>query len=290
MAAIGLVLLMLVGVMPITVKAAAPAVSGSVWVGGEELKNIGDFVKSSDGNGGQATLYATSIGPALVLDNYVYEGDGYEYDTGCYAGIYYAANNPLYIILGTDINGIASENSITITAENATESYGIFINTNYTNNLFIDGSMNNAADALTVIGGVATTLLARKEAPTPKSYVDRSISAVWAVFGVSSLYAFVAAVVYSTSMFFLIVLLMGMGTVITGAICRHRNLTICGGVAMLLSLIFPIKHIVIKNLETEALHSTTDWLIYSDIIIFAVIFLVMMVIPGHIMHKRSSNN
>ncbi|MBR4058755.1 MAG: hypothetical protein IKK03_02835 [Lachnospiraceae bacterium] len=156
MAAIGLVLLMLVGVMPITVKAAAPAVSGSVWVGGEELKNIGDFVKSSDGNGGQATLYATSIGPALVLDNYVYEGDGYEYDTGCYAGIYYAANNPLYIILGTDINGIASENSITITAENATESYGIFINTNYTNNLFIDGSMNNAADALTVIGGVAT--------------------------------------------------------------------------------------------------------------------------------------
>lgn len=141
-----------------------------------------------------------------------------------------------------------------------------------------------------VIGGVATILLARKEAPTPKSYVDRSISAVWAVFGVSSLYAFVAAVVYSTSMFFLIVLLMGMGTVITGAICRHRNLTICGGVAMLLSLIFPIKHIVIKNLETEALHSTTDWLIYSDIIIFAVIFLVMMVIPGHIMHKRSSNN
>lgn len=141
-----------------------------------------------------------------------------------------------------------------------------------------------------VIGGVATILLARKEAPTPKSYVDRSISAVWAVFGVSSLYAFVAAVVYGTSMFFLIVLLMGMGTVITGAICRHRNLTICGSVAMLLSLIFPIKHIVIKNLETEALHSTTDWLIYSDIIIFAVIFLVMMVIPGHIMHKKSSNN
>ena len=137
-----------------------------------------------------------------------------------------------------------------------------------------------------VIGGLATLLLARKEAPAPKSYVDRSISAVWAVFGVSSLFAFVAAVVYGVSMFYLIVLLMGMGTVITGAICRHRNLIICGSIAMLLSLVFPIKQIVTKNMDTTAFGEAAEWIIYSDIIIFALIFLVMMVVPGHIMCHR----
>ena len=141
-----------------------------------------------------------------------------------------------------------------------------------------------------VIGGVATIILARNETPTPKSYVDRSISAVWALFGTSSLYAFVAAVVYSTSMFYLIVLLMGMGTVITGAICQHRKLTLCGAIAMLLSLIFPIKHIAIRDIGAEAFQSNSEWLIYSDIIIFAVIFLVMMVIPGHIMNCKSKKS
>lgn len=157
MAAIGLVLIMLVGMMPAPVKAAAPALSGSVWVGGKELTNIGDFAESSNGNDGRATLYCTSTGfPVLVLDNYVYEGNGHQYDTGCYAGIYYAGKNPLYIILGTDTDRQVSENLITITAENATESYGLFVDTNYTNNLFIGGSRNNAADTLTVIGGPAT--------------------------------------------------------------------------------------------------------------------------------------
>ena len=133
-----------------------------------------------------------------------------------------------------------------------------------------------------VIGGCATLLLARREASLPKSYVDRSVSAVWTVFGISSLFALVAAMVYGASMFYLIVLLMGMGTVITGAICRNRNLTLCGCIAMLLALIFPIKHIAVKNMGSGA----AEWIIYSDIIIFTVIFLVMMVIPGHILNRR----
>jgi hypothetical protein len=56
---------------------------------------------------------------------------------------------------------------------------------------------------------------------------------------------------------------------------------------MLLSLIFPIKHIAIRDIGAERFQSISDWLIYSDIIIFAVIFLVMMVIPGHIMNCKS---
>ena len=155
--AVGLVLLLLVGVMPATVTSAAPALAGSVWVGGVELDFIGDYVESSNGNGGRATLYCDASGaPVLVLDNYVYEGKGYEYATGCYAGIYFNSKDWLYIILGTSTSGKASNNSITITAENATESYGVYVDTSYTNNFYIGGSNNNAADTLTVNGGPAT--------------------------------------------------------------------------------------------------------------------------------------
>ena len=105
-AAIGLVVLLLVGVMPATVTNAAPTISGSVWVGGVELDSIGESVASSNSNGGSATLYWEKYyeAPVLVLDNYVYEGSGYEYETGCYAGIYYSGNSTMYIILGSDIN------------------------------------------------------------------------------------------------------------------------------------------------------------------------------------------
>ena len=117
------------------------------------FKYAGDSVEGT--GGGTATLYISSSGtPVLVLDNYVYEGSGYKYADGCYAGIYYADSKPMRIILGTSTSGKASENAITITAANATESYGIYVDTGYTNNLLAE---NDAADTLTVTGGPATT-------------------------------------------------------------------------------------------------------------------------------------
>ena len=136
--------------------AAVDPLANPVYVGGTALQCAGDSVECT--GGGTATLYIGSNGdPVLVLDNYVYEGSGYKYADGCYAGIYYAANKPIRIILGTSTSGKASENAITITAANATESYGIYVDTGYTNNLFIGGSKNDAADTLTVTGGPATT-------------------------------------------------------------------------------------------------------------------------------------
>lgn len=136
--------------------AASDPLANPVYVGGTALRYAGDSVAGN--GGGTATLYISSSDtPVLVLDNYVYEGSGYKYADGCYAGIYYADSKPMRIILGTSTSGKASENAITITAANATESYGIFVDTGYTNNLFIGGSKNDAADTLTVTGGPATT-------------------------------------------------------------------------------------------------------------------------------------
>ncbi|MBQ8527498.1 MAG: leucine-rich repeat domain-containing protein [Lachnospiraceae bacterium] len=143
---------------PVTPETAAAVnpLANPVYVGGTALQYAGDSVEGT--GGGTATLYISSSGtPVLVLDNYVYEGSGYKYTDGCYAGIYYADSEPMRIILGTSTSGKASENAITITAANATESYGIYVDTGYTNNLFIFGSKNDAADTLTVTGGPATT-------------------------------------------------------------------------------------------------------------------------------------
>lgn len=141
-----------------------------------------------------------------------------------------------------------------------------------------------------IVGGIGTLILTMKAAPRPKSYLDRSISAVWMVFGLSWGMAFVAALVYGTNLLFLTVMLMGMGTVITGKICRHKVLSIAGKAGMVLSLLFPARHLLMQEYGEVIYNSgfePIEALLYIEIAIFAVIFVVMMVIPGHILCNRA---
>lgn len=141
-----------------------------------------------------------------------------------------------------------------------------------------------------LVGGVGTLILNRRGTTRPKSYVDRSISAVWMVFGLSFGMAFIAAMVYGASILYLTAMLMGMGTVITGKICQHRVLTIAGKVGMILSLIIPAWHLLLRRHSAtiqECDFEPIEAILYADILIFALIFLVMMVIPGHILYNRS---
>lgn len=144
-----------------------------------------------------------------------------------------------------------------------------------------------------VVGGIGTIILNRRSGVArPKSYVDRSISAVWMVFGLSFGMVFVAALVYHTSILFLTSLMMGMGTVITGKICRHKTLTWAGKAGVILSLAFPLFHLWIRE-NGAALRDSGiahfEAILYSEIVIFAVIFLIMMVIPGHILYNRAKH-
>lgn len=142
-----------------------------------------------------------------------------------------------------------------------------------------------------VVGGIGTIILNRNANNTrPKSYVDRSISAVWTVFGLSFGMVFIAALVYHTSLLYLTSLMMGMGTVITGKICRHKVLAWAGKAGVMLSLIFPLFHLWIRengHVLRESCNDCFEAIVYSEIIIFAVIFIIMMVIPGHILYNRS---
>ena len=126
----------------------------------------------------------------------------------------------------------------------------------------------------------------------PKSYIDRSISAVWQVFGLSYGMVYIAALAYHANILFLTVVLMGMATIITGKICRHKVLTIAGAAGSVLSLLFPAQHLLFETYSQaifDGAMGQTEFLFlrYSEIAIFAVIFIIMMIIPGHILHKRA---
>lgn len=142
-----------------------------------------------------------------------------------------------------------------------------------------------------VVGGIGTIILNRNANNTrPKSYVDRSINAVWTVFGLSFGMVFIAALVYHTSLLYLTSLMMGMGTVITGKICRHDVLAWAGKAGVVLSLLFPAWHLIMREYGIALRDSgiaNIKAVLYIEIVIFALIFLIMMVIPGHILYNRS---
>lgn len=146
-----------------------------------------------------------------------------------------------------------------------------------------------------IVGGLGTLWLNMRNTRKirrPKSYIDRSISAVWQVFGLAYGMVYIAALAYHTNILFLTVVLMGMATVITGKICRHRVLTVAGAVGIVLSLLFPAQHFMFETyshviFDGDMAQTEFLFLRYSEIAIFAVIFVIMMIIPGHILNKRA---
>lgn len=148
--------------------------------------------------------------------------------------------------------------------------------------------------ALPIVGGIGTYVLNRATShgvdKQPKSYLDRSVNAVWLTFGISYLFIYIAALVYHSNIFFLTAIVMGMGTVISGIICQHRVLTIAGITGMIVSLLLPARHIIVERFISEKIvDSLSSYVIFSDFIIFALVFIIMMIIPGHILTKRAKN-
>ena len=89
----------------------------------------------------------------------------------------------------------------------------------------------------------------------------------WSGFIVSCL-SFLGAI--QATILFLITLMMGQGSVITGLVTRFRPLTIGGIVALLLS--FALLHLTDIDLH---------------LLTFALAFVAMEIIPGHILNRRA---
>lgn len=120
-----------------------------------------------------------------------------------------------------------------------------------------------------VIAGPMMFVLIRKYEKGVKTYIDRVVGYVWIVMGVTGFMISITAMFFwNLPILFIVILLMGSGTAITGLVIRFTPIAVAGFVGIVLSL---------ACLFTQG----TD-----QILVFAGLFLVMMVIPGHILYAK----
>ncbi|MEG0789726.1 MAG: hypothetical protein RSB23_05780 [Alistipes sp.] len=103
------------------------------------------------------------------------------------------------------------------------------------------------------------------------TYVDRIVGYVWNTLGVVGFVLSMYSIFVRIPILFIIILLMGLGTALTGLITRFHFCTVAG---LLSALILAPLCLFVTNIDS--------------ILIFAAVFVVMMVIPGHILNYKSN--
>lgn len=155
--------------------------------------------------------------------------------------------------------------------------------------LYLDWSHNWAWSwfAIPIIGWIGM-LLFNKNEPSARNYIDRVISIIWVTIGVSFLWFFIAAIIYGCSISYLTIVIMGIGTIISGFIIKNRAMILCGLGTMKVSLVFPIIYYITNNdiFSPAQTSSIIEFWMWGDKVIFAIIFLFMMVVPGHILNHK----
>ncbi|SFK88125.1 hypothetical protein SAMN05216357_107144 [Porphyromonadaceae bacterium KH3CP3RA] len=120
-----------------------------------------------------------------------------------------------------------------------------------------------------VIAGPMMFILLRKNEKGVKTYIDRVVGYVWIVMGVTGFMISITAMFFwNFPILFITILLMGSGTAITGLVIRFTPIAVAGFTGIVLSL---------ACLFTKGI---------DQILVFAAVFLVMMVIPGHILYAK----
>lgn len=124
---------------------------------------------------------------------------------------------------------------------------------------------------LPAVSCTLTYFMVRKDKePVVKTFVDQVIKYIWMIFGWTVFLVSCLGMIRQMPILFLILLLLGMGTMLTGLIVRFKPVIIGGLFGMLSSLL-------------------CLWLEGTDqILAFAPAFIFMMIIPGHIMNRMSS--
>jgi len=125
-----------------------------------------------------------------------------------------------------------------------------------------------------IIGYPVMMITNRKKVKGVKSFVDGVITKLWIVFGVAAFLVSLDAMFFYNieNILFIIVLLMGMGTALTGMIIRFLPSIIAGFASIAISFLL---------LQIED---------YDQCLVFAALFVLMMVIPGHILNCKGKKN
>ena len=121
-----------------------------------------------------------------------------------------------------------------------------------------------------IVGFTLMMITIKREKKGVKTYIDKIISYVWIVVGISAIIPSVASIfMQGFPVLFLVTVLISIGTAITGLIIKFTPLTVAGFIGMFLSIFCLITG------------NTTD-----SILVFAALFVVIQVIPGHILNFK----
>ncbi len=138
--------------------------------------------------------------------------------------------------------------------------------------------------AIPFIGWIGMMLFYKKDKGA-RNIIDRVISIIWCVLSVAYLWIFIGSTVYRAPILYYTILLMGVGTLITGLVLRHRTTQCCGIGAMICSLAYPFSIYLIHKSDIATITMLQSWA-WIEIAYFAAIFFVMMVVPGHILNYK----
>ncbi len=140
-----------------------------------------------------------------------------------------------------------------------------------------------------VLGILLMRLFPEKKSSEPRTEIDRIVSALWLVCSLTLIPIFLSSFLhglsYRPSLFALITLVMSIGTAATGLIVRSKVYSAAGFFAMAGSALFALYDFHLAQIARTAPIDAS--LLNNEILIFAAIFIVMMVIPGHIINYRT---
>lgn len=140
-----------------------------------------------------------------------------------------------------------------------------------------------------VLGFVLMRLFPERKSTEPRTEIDRIVNSLWLVCTLSLIPIFILCLFhgwsYRPSLFALITLVMSIGSTATGLIVRSRIYTTAGILGMVGTAAIALWDYYLKQLPDPQLIDSR--MLNNEILIFAVVFLVMMVIPGHIINYRT---
>lgn len=127
---------------------------------------------------------------------------------------------------------------------------------------------------LPLIGWTMMLILQKKQEKTARTYIDRVVGYIWIVFSLS--FIIPAVMSFFTTLyvyiFFITLLMIGVAVTLTGLVIRFRPVVIGGIISILLSI--PMS----CTIEVGGVN--------SGHFVFALAFIVIMIIPGHILNYR----
>jgi hypothetical protein len=94
-----------------------------------------------------------------------------------------------------------------------------------TTNLQLSHYWNFSWFAIPLIGWIGMILFNKKDKGA-RNIIDRVISIIWCVLSVAYLWIFIGSTIYRAPILYYTILFMGVGTLITGLVIRHKQLNI----------------------------------------------------------------